>query len=259
MARRASAPAPSIRHRGATQRHALIEKLKLYVALNENEIEPLAGLLAQEQRVPRDREIVIQGRPYRALYVLNEGLALRYKILSDGRRQVLNLVVPGDLIGLSTTLFETAIASVSSLTDVSISPIQFKNLFDLFRLSPRLAAALFWVSARESGIYAERLAAVGRRTAYERLAHLVLELLTRLQAVGKATETSFEVPLTQEMFADALGLSIQHVNRMIRNLREEGLAAVNGHLVTIHDMEALIRLAGFESTYLVSRTIPGLS
>lgn len=252
MARGAARAAPTIRR-------PLIEKLKLYVDLREAEIEPLARLLARERSVPRGREIVIQGQPYRALYVLNDGLALRYKILSDGKRQVLNLIVPGDLIGLPACLFENAIASVSSLTDATISPIEFKEFFGLFRDSPRLAASLFWTSAREAAIYAERLAAIGRRSAYERLAHLILELLTRLRAVGLAGEASFEMPLTQEMLADTLGLSLQHINRMIRKLREEGLANIEEHIVTIRDSESLIRLAGFEDTYLVTNKIPGLS
>jgi DNA-binding transcriptional regulator LsrR (DeoR family) len=66
------------------------------------------------------------------------------------------------------------------------------------------------------------------------------------------------MPLTQEMLADALGLSLQHVNRMVRNLREEGLASIEGHILTIRDLDSLVRLAGFEDTYLVARTIPGL-
>ena len=239
--------------------YALIEKLRSYVDLDDDEVRALTRLLMRTRRVPRGRDIVVQGQPYRALYVLLDGLALRYKVLPDGRRQVLNLIVPGDLIGLPACLYEGAIASVSGLTDTTVSPIEFEELFDLFRLYPRISAALFWTSAREAGIYVERLATIGRRSAYERLAHLILELLSRLQAVGLASPNSFEMPLTQEMLADTLGLSLQHVNRMIRNLREEGLASIEEHKVTIHDMESLVRLAGFEGTYLSRHKIPGLS
>ena len=238
--------------------HPLIKKLKLYVDLEDSEMEPLARMLARQRTYPRGREIVIQGRPYRSLFVLNEGLALRYKILSGGKRQIFNLIVPGDLIGLPACLFESATASISSLTDATVSLIEFSDLFSLFRHSSRLAAALFWTSAREAGIYAERLAAIGRKSAYERLAHLILELLTRLHAVGLAGASSFEMPLTQEMLADALGLSLQHINRMVRNLREERLANIEGHIVTIHDLESLTRIAGFEDTYLTPKKIPGL-
>jgi len=241
-----------------TASHPLIKKLKLYVDLEEPEIEPLARMLARQRTYPRGREIIVQGQPYRSLFVLNKGLALRYKILSGGKRQIFNLIVPGDLIGLPACLFESATASVSSLTDVTISFIEFSELFGLFRHSPRLSAALFWTSAREAGGYAERLATIGRRSAYERLAHIILEILTRLQAAGLADRNSFEMPLTQEMLADALGLSLQHINRMVRNLRQEGLASIEGHVITIRDLDSLVRLAGFEDTYLVPKVIPGL-
>jgi CRP-like cAMP-binding protein len=240
-------------------RYALIEKLRHYVDLDGEEVGALTRMLTRTRRVPRGRDIVVQGQPYRALYVLIDGLALRYKVLSDGRRQVLNLSVPGDLIGLPACLFEGAIASVSGLTDTTVSPIEFEELFSLFRHYPRISTALFWTSAREAGIYIERLATIGRRSAYERMAHLILELLSRLQAVGLAKSNSFDMPLTQEMLADTLGLSLQHVNRMIRNLREEGLASIEEHKITIHDMESLVRLAGFEDTYLSRHKIPGLS
>lgn len=237
---------------------ALIEKLSAYVDLDAGEIEALSHVLTRTRSMPRGRDIVVQGQPYRALYALMEGLALRYKILPDGRRQVLNLVVPGDLVGLPACLFEGALASVSGLTNVTVAPIEFSDLFDLFRRYPRISAALFWTSAREAGIYIERLVTIGRRSAYERLAHLILELLSRLRAVGLAKPDSFEMPITQETIADTLGLSLQHVNRMIRNLREEGLATIEEHRVVVRDMESLVRLAGFEETYLTRHEIPGL-
>jgi CRP-like cAMP-binding protein len=242
----------------AGPRPALIEKLRAYVDLDDEEVRALTHALARTRSIPRGRDIVVQGQPYHALYVLMQGLALRYKILPDGRRQVLNLVVPGDLIGLPACLFEGALASVSGLTGTIVAPIEFAELFELFRRCPRLGVALLWTSAREAGIYIERLVAIGRRSAYERLAHLILELFSRLRAVGLADAASFEMPITQEIIADTLGLSLQHVNRMIRNLREEGLATIEEHRVAIHDMESLVRLAGFEDTYLTRHQIPGL-
>lgn len=238
--------------------HPFIEKLTAYVDFDDEEVAALTALFESTRIVLRGREIVAQGKPYRALYALNEGLALRYKVLADGRRQILNLIIPGDLVGLPICMFESAIASVSTLTESSISPIEFEELFKLFQRYPRIGIALFWVSAREAGIFVERLTTIGRRSAYERLAHLILELLSRLQVVGLATLTSFALPLTQEMLADTLGLSLQHVNRMIRNLRMEGLASIAEHEVTIHDMASLIRLSGFEDGYLSQSKIPGL-
>ena len=104
----------------------------------------------------------------------------------------------------------------------------------------------------------EHLVDLGRRSAYERLAHLILELLARLRSAGLAGELSYALPLTQELMADVLGLSGPHVNRMIRCLREEGLATIEDQHVTIHDLASLSALASFEEHYLTRRLIPGL-
>ena len=106
-------------------------------------------------------------------------------------------------------------------------------------------------------MYGEHLVDLGRRSAYERLAHLILELLVRLRTVGFADELSYSLPLTQELMADVLGLSGPHTNRMIRCLREEGLVTIEDRRVVIHDLASLASLAGFEESYLTPRPIPG--
>lgn len=120
----------------------------------------------------------------------------------------------------------------------------------LFHTHPQLAAKLFWSFSCEAAVYAEHLIAVGRRTALERVAHFLLELLTRLQAVGLADERSFRLPLTQELIADALGLSIPYVNQVLRQLRDDGLVCIKDKLIVINDVEALSVLVDFERTYL---------
>jgi CRP-like cAMP-binding protein len=164
--------------------------------------------------------------------------------------------LPGDLIGFPSCLFEAAVNSVSSLTDVEISSIPIGTFFNLFARFPRVGAALYCCSAYEVALYGEHLVNLGRRSAYERLAHLVLELLARLRAVGLASELSYMLPLTQELIADVLGLSSPHVNRMIRCLREEGLVTIEDQHVVIHDLASLSSLAGFEGSYLTPRPIP---
>jgi hypothetical protein len=98
-------------------------------------------------------------------------------------------------------------------------------------------------------MYGEHLVDLGRRSAYDRLAHLVLELLLQLRAAGLADELSYTLPLTQELMADVLGLSGPHINRMVRCLRDEDLATIAGQRVIIHDLASLSTLAGFEEHY----------
>ena len=236
----------------------LVDKLAAYLALSPEEFDYLAALHEPRRKLARHRDIIVAGRRYDHLFILCTGVVSRYKVLPDGKRQVLNLGLPGDLIGLPSSLFDSAVNSVSAVTEVTFAPIPFAKLFALFSRFPRVATALFWSSASEAAMFGEHLVNLGRRSAYQRLAHLVLELLVRLRAVGLGDDQSYNLPLTQELMADVLGLSGPHINRMIRSLRDEGLATIEGQRVTIHDLPALSALAGFDERYLVRRPIPGL-
>jgi CRP-like cAMP-binding protein len=266
VARKASSAMGNLRSDrdpGATEpvsiTYPLMDKLAAYAPLSEAERAFLLELHATKRRITRHREIVVAGRPYEGLLILCEGVIFRYKILADGKRQILGLGLPGDLIGFPACLFNGAVNSVSTVTDVIIAPVPFARLFELFRRFPRLGVALFWASAQEAAIYSEHLVNLGRRNAYQRLAHLILEMHVRLRAVGRAEASSYCLPLTQDLLADALGLTGQHVNRMIRCLREEELVTIEDRRVVIHNATSLAIIAGFEDQYLMSEQIPGLN
>jgi CRP-like cAMP-binding protein len=121
-----------------------------------------------------------------------------------------------------------------------------------------LGTALFWQMGHESALFAEHLVGVGRRSAYERVAHLLLEFLVRLQQAGLADERSYALPMTQELLADSLGLSVPHVNRTLRRLREDGLISMKGARLTCLDVTALSRLSGFDGPNLAAQRISGL-
>ena len=228
----------------------LTQRLARLIALSPSEIAMLAEFQSSPRHVARGREIVLEGRKYDGLMVLIEGVALRYRVLQDGRRQVLNIILPGDVIGFPGCFFESALYSIATLGDCIVSPVPFSRLLALFETHPRLGAAIFWSLSCEAAMYAEHLIGVGRRSALERVAHFLLEMQTRLQAIGLADEHSYRLPLTQELLADTLGLSVQYVNQTLRQLREEDLVTVERHLVTIHNYEALTALADFERTYI---------
>lgn len=237
----------------------LVQKLRSYLPLSRPEIAILTELHEPRRKLARHREIIIAGRRYDCLFLLCTGVVSRYKILQDGKRQVLNLGLPGDLIGLPSCLFDVAVNSVAALTDVELAAVPFTQLFQLFSSFPRIAAVVFWVSACEAAIYGEHLVSLGRRSAYERLAHLILELHVRLSAVGLGGDIgSYTLPLTQELMADVLGLSGPHLNRMIRDLRREGLATIDGQQVVIRDLASLLTLAGFDERYLRPKPVPGM-
>jgi CRP-like cAMP-binding protein len=205
---------------------------------------------ADLRTIRKNKDVVVAGQRYETLFVTQDGWLCRYKILSNGARQVLDFILPGQIFGMQACLFNTALYSVSAITESSISAIPFDMIDSVFERSPGLAKALFWSAACESAILGEHLIDTARRSAYERVSHLLLELFVRLRAAGLADGMSFHMPLTQELIGDALGLTTVHVNRTLRSLREDKLIAIAGKRVTLVDFEALSLLSNFENLYL---------
>jgi CRP-like cAMP-binding protein len=225
-------------------------KVARYVALTPDEASVLADLQSATRSIRRNQEFLSEGQRLGDLFVIIEGVSIRYRILRDGRRQIVNVVLPGDIAGVPGCFFEGALFSTKALTDSTVARVSAARLVGLLETHPRLAAKIFFSFTCENEIYAQRLIAIGRQTALERTAHFLLELLNRLQVVGLADERSYRLPLTQELIADALGLSTPHVNGMLRQLRDDGLISIEQQRVTINDIEALSLLADFEGTYL---------
>src|SRR5579883_3291805 len=242
----------------STLKAPLIDRLARLVDLTARERAYLGQVQVEFARVHAGTDIITAGHAYRCFFILNQGLAMRYKVLHDGRRQILSLVMPGDFIGFPGCLFERSLYSIASLAEAVTCTISFNVLFDLFRRHPKLGAAFFWLSGHETALIAEHLVGVGRQSAYERVARLLMELLVRLQNAGLADERSYSLPMTQELMADALGLSVPHVNRTLRKLREDGLIDLQGSRITCLDVPALSRLADFDGANLAGQRIPGL-
>jgi CRP-like cAMP-binding protein len=204
------------------------------------------------------QEIVSEGRRCSSVFLILDGFAIRYRILRDGQRQILNFLLPGDFAGVTNCHFGTAIFTIKTLTHATVAPIPLAKLMGLFRTHPQLAAQLFWSFAVNDAVVSEHLIAVGRRPATERIAHLLLELLNRLQPIGLADQRSFRLPLTQEIVADALGLSVPYVNRVLQQLRAAGLVRIGDQTVVIENIDELSALADFEQTYLRPMSITEL-
>lgn len=198
----------------------------------------------------KNKDILVVGKHYGAVYVTHDGWLLRYKILHGGSRQIVDFILPGQIFGLQACLFKTALYSVATITESSLSEIPFEMIDDVFERSPRLARTLFWSAVSETAILGEHLIDAARRSAYERVSHLLLELFVRLKASGLAKDMSFDLPLTQELIGDAVGLTTVHVNRTMRSLREDKLIAIDGKHVTILDFEGLSLISDFENSYL---------
>lgn len=223
--------------------------------LTSLELDALVKLQSRTRTVRRGDDIIVQGRSYNGIFILVDGFGLRYKVMADGKRQVFNVSFPGDIIGYPACFFSKALCSATAITKATISTVPFADMAKVFHTFPRLAMALFWSTANDTAMFGEHLADIGRRSAYERVAHFILETSTRLKAIGMADETAFTMPLTQEKIADVVGLSVPHVNRMLRRLREEGLIDMTGSRVRILDKESLAAVADFDDSYLARHPV----
>lgn len=199
----------------------------------DDEIGFIQGMKADHRVIAAGAEIIHPGQEDAELYTLFSGWAFRYKLLADGRRQILNFLLPGDLIGLQASLLDAAEYGVEALTEVELCVFPRKRLWDLFVRMPRLAYEVAWLGSREESMLDDHLMSIGQRSASERMAALLISLHARAHALGLVIEGSFQFPLTQQQLADALGLSLVHTSKTWSRLRREGLFALAAGRLTL--------------------------
>ncbi len=197
------------------------------------------------------------GSPMRPSFILS-GWACRQRLLSDGRRQIFSLLLPGDAVGFCVEPRPLSSAAVVALTKVALTTADSLTGGLIPPASPPSSAQDPWQFAdhmRRSACLEEELlldhvVRLGRQTAYERTAHLLLELHWRLSLIGQADDRAFAMPLTQEVLADFLGLSIVHVNRTLQQLRRERLIEMSGSHVVLLEAAQLAVIADYQPQVL---------
>lgn len=205
------------------------------------------------------RSVIVHEHERASLSTLYAGLAFRYKSLPDGRRQILNFLFPGDLIGLQDQLDQESPHGVESLTDVELCTFDHRRLWTMFQAFPSLAYSVTWLAAHEEGVVDDNLMTVGRRSSKEKVASLMMYFHRRSRASGMARTLggleAVPFPLNQHHIADALGLSLVHVNRTLRALRAMGLYENrDGWLVFPHP-QAIERLAAYYGSPVMPRPL----
>lgn len=189
------------------------------------------------------------------LCTLYSGWAFRFKTLSDGRRQILNFLLPGDLIGLQDQVAESSPHGVEAVTDVQLCQFARDGLWELFRNHPSLGFDVTWLAAHEETMIDENLLSVGRRTALERIAVLLMHLYKRSVSLGVAVDGRVPFPINQQHIADAIGLSLVHTNRTLRRLHKLGLYRVGDGWLTLPKPLALERLAEYYESPVPTRPL----
>jgi CRP-like cAMP-binding protein len=229
---------------------SLVKRLRYYCDLDDGDIGPLADMPSRRQQAPRGTDLIVTGDAPTHGFIVESGWAIRYTLLADGRRQVLNVLLPGDMFDLQVFIAAEADHSVTAITDMTVKVFKAEDLLDIFNRSGRLAQALWWAAVQEEAMLREQIVRNGRRNASERIAHFLLELHRRAMMADEGDGSGFRLPLTQSLIGDALGLTSIHVNRILKRFRDRGLIARAGQWIELRDRDALVELCDFDPSYL---------
>ncbi len=235
--------------------HPLIRKLRSFMDLSDTEATLLTFPGNGQRAIACGADLVAYGERMSRAVLLEDGWAIRHRTLSDGRRQILGFVLPGDFCDPSAFVEERAHASVTAITPVRATYVSERDVYALVHRAPRLSTALWWQCAYEQASTRAHVFALGRFSAYERLAYLLQELTTRLGLIGRTQTGSFEFPGTQQHLADTLGMTHVHVSRTLSRLAADGVVTKRGArdlVVNISGLRAVLEL-GSACTFMRNR------
>lgn len=215
-----------------------------------DDTDVVLNAVVREKVVKPGSDVLRQGDVPIIAHVLLDGHTYRYRILSDGRRQITAVLVPGDICDLEAVMRGRADYSVGALTNCVLGEIPVERIADPTTLDPEMTRALWRRLLRDEAISREWLVGMGRRSALEKVAHLLCEFLVRLEAVGLARASEIDMRLTQAELADVVGMSVVHINRILQELRRTGLIKLSHGVLCILDRSGLEMLADFDPAYL---------
>ena len=218
-----------------------LRQMALFQAHEPAELELVQSLKRRDMRLKVGQMLIEEGQVDAPLYTLQSGWAFRFKTLSDGRRQILNFLLAGDFIGVQQKMGDAAAHGVETLTEAVFCVFQRDSLWEIHRRSPSMGFNVTWLTAHEESLVDDSLLSVGRRSAEERIARLLILLFKRaaaLQADGGTGGVPY--PLTQQHVADALGLSLVHTNKTLRQLERRGLHHIREGRLYMRDVRPLV-------------------
>lgn len=230
------------------ERHLM--KLRARDDINADEEQAIRAAIAETREYPSDRTVIRPGVDLTESTLLLDGLMCRFKDLANGERQVTELHVAGDFVDLHSFTLGRLDHGVMTLTPCRVATVPHEGLREITRKHPHLTRVYWFSTNLDAAIHREWQLSLGRRTAIQRVAHLFCEMQARLALVGLADEEGYELKLTQTDLAECLGLTPVHVNRTLRELREQGLVEFRGGRVAIGNFEGLKAVAEFDSAYL---------
>lgn len=226
-----------------------LAKLQSAGILPAEDVALLSRLESDVRDLPARTAVISEGDRPDHVHLMIEGWACRDQFLGDGGRQITAFMLPGDLCDTHITMLAEMDHGIRTLTSSRVAFIPRRVMVELAE-RPAIARAMWWASLVDEGVLRAWIVNIARREAPERITHLICELHARLTNVGLADGNTFELPLTQEELGAALGLTNVHVNRTLRQLREDGVVVVRQQRTVITDMPALRSMAEFDPSYL---------
>jgi CRP-like cAMP-binding protein len=227
-----------------------VERLKLRSTLAPAEVEAIVGLPGKVMIYGAHHDIVRMGDRTNAAYLVIDGLAARFDMDKRSERQITALHIPGDMCDLHSILLPVANSGIEALTKTAIMKVPHAALRAIAVQNPAIATAFWRDSMVDAGVLAKWVANLGRKDSRARFAHLLCEIAFRMEYAGLGSRASFPFKMTQQNIADALGLTLVHVNRKIQELRSDGLIQTSKGTVNILDWTGLAEIADFRSSYL---------
>jgi len=236
--------------------NALTRRLEEYTPLTDADRNELARLCNQSTHtIKAKQDLIREGDAPRSIYVILDGWACHYRSLENGRRQIVDFAIPGDLCDVNLFILDRMDHSICAITRLKVAEVGREAFRRVVTNFPNITTALWWVELVSKSIHREWIVSVGQRSARERLAHLFCEMFLRLESVGLTNGFSCDFPLTQNDIAETTGLTAIHVNRTVQELRRDGLIVLDRQRLTIPDMLALQRAGLFNPDYLHIRRL----
>lgn len=229
----------------------LVRALSGYLRMTDEEVAALQELSRGKVRSFRGRrDIMREGEHPQAPYLVRSGWLCRYKALADGRRQIIAILLPGDIFDLNQDLIGELDHSIATITPAQLIELNPQRVRQVIAKFPRLIEAFYWREMVNNAVLREWVLNVGQRRGLQRIAHLICELYWRLDKLGLANDNSIRFPITQGDLADATGLTPVHVNRMMKQLRDSGMIRLRSRKLALPNLFALQDEAAFNDNYL---------
>lgn len=232
---------------------AFIRKLSAHAPLPEEDMTLLRHACVHQENVSARKDLIREGDKPGPLFVILEGWACRYKLLPEGTRQITAFLMPGDCSDLHASVLDAMEHSIATITPARVAMVDRARLEELVLTRAALTRAFRWAQLVDEDTLRAWIASMGRRNSVQRVAHLMCELYIRASNVGLVDQGRFELPLTQEVIGDAIGLTAVHVNRVLRKLRFAGTMQLKSGSLLVEDAAKLAEVAGFDDNYLHRR------